>query len=412
VSRPVRVGARPYAGGMSWTQIFTTHEFWAGVPSGALVTGVVAPIITARSVRASDRRSAGQEQRMHTLKVEQEDLRSNRQIIREAANEFSAVCSSVVEKAIDSKGIFNTVMDAALTMEGKPDKKAMDKLEYAVDLMDETKRITTAFNKLRMVAPVAVLEKASALNAAVMALTRATTIPLGKPPLMRQAGWAFDDFTNAVRAELGLDPYTGEDAERAQSGYMELLTKQMNDYIKETQAEARRFGFLEPGALPVTTIKAGDLTQDHVGKLVGCHDPVSGFNYGAKIVEIIRKENGPNPGVLLRLSHPPIPGGKPAHEDRSRLRFDHELQLVEMPAEGMNDQPKFLGPVRRVAVRDLNIDDDISWPVQTDGTRSIGLRSTVKGFNADRTEMTLFVHRTDETVTVEVRPEDFFDKVA
>jgi hypothetical protein len=332
VSRPVRVGVRPYAGAMSWTQVFTTHQFWVGVPSGALVTGVVAPIITARSVRASDRRKAGQEERMHTLKVEQEDLRSNRQIIREAANEFSAVCSSVVEKAIDSKGIFNTIMDAMQTMEGKPDKKALDKLEYSVDLMDETKRITTAFNKLRLVAPNAVLEKASALNAAVMALTRATTVPLAKPPLLRQAGQGFEDFTNAVRAELGLDPYTGEDANRAQSGYMELLTKQINDYIKETQAEARRFGFLEPGAVPATTIRAGDLTQEHVGKFVGCHDPVSGFNYGAKILKVLRNEEHRNPGVLVRIQHPPIPGGMPARQERMRLKFEQEVQLVELPA--------------------------------------------------------------------------------
>ena len=55
-----------------------------------------------------------------------------------------------------------------------------------------------------------------------------------------------EDFTNAVRAELGLDPYTAEDVNRAGTTYMETLTKQMNDYIKETQEEARRYGFLEP----------------------------------------------------------------------------------------------------------------------------------------------------------------------
>jgi hypothetical protein len=111
---------------------------------------------------------------------------------------------------------------------------------------------------------------------------------------------------------------------------MEALTEQMNDYIKETREEFRRNGFHEPGAVSTTPIKAGDLTEGHVGKLVGCHDPRTGFNYGAKIVNVIRQEGGPNPGVLLRLRHPPMPSGKPAHEDRSRLRFDHELQLVEV----------------------------------------------------------------------------------
>jgi hypothetical protein len=306
-------------------------SFWWGGLAGTLVTGVIAPLITARSVRASDRRKAAQEERMDTLKADREDLRSNRQILRESANEFSAVCSSVFEKAIDSKGVFNSVLDAVQNMEGKIDKKALEKVEYAVDLMDEAKRITTAFNNLRVVAPVPVLQKASKLNAAVLALTQATTVPLAKPPLIAEAGKAMEDFTNAVRAELGLDPYTAADAENARKSYMETLTKQMNDYIKETQDEARRFGFLEPGAVPITTIKAGDLKENHVGKFVGCHAPEAGFNYGAKIMKVIRVEEGSKPGMLVRIQHPPIPGGNPAHQERMRLRFDQEIQLVEIP---------------------------------------------------------------------------------
>jgi hypothetical protein len=88
------------------SDFLTESSFWWGGLAGALVTGVVAPLITARSVRASDRRKATQEERMDDRKAEREDLRSNRQILRESANEFSAVCSSVFEKAIDAKGIF------------------------------------------------------------------------------------------------------------------------------------------------------------------------------------------------------------------------------------------------------------------------------------------------------------------
>jgi hypothetical protein len=283
-------------------------------------------------VRASDRRKATQEERMDALKAEREDLKSNRQILREAANAFSAVCSSVFEKAVDSKGVFNTVMDYVQNLNEIPDTKAMDKLEYAGDLMDETKRVTTAYN-LPVVAPVAVLEKATALNVAVLQLCKATTQPLAKPPLMLQAGKAMEDFTNAVRAELGLEAFTAEDVNRVGTTYMEVLTKQMNDYIKETQAEARRFGFLEPGAVPITSIKAGDLTEKHVGKFVGCHDPASGFNYGAKILKVIRNEGHRNPCMLVRIQHPPIPGGKPAHQERMRLRFEQEVQLVELPGQ-------------------------------------------------------------------------------
>lgn len=324
------------------SDFLTQPGFWWGVPLGAVVTGVIAPIITARSVRASDKRKADQEREMLALKAQQdekaqarkearEDQESNRKIIRETATAFGEVCSAILEKAMDNKSVFNAVMDAALTMEGMPDIKAMEKIEYSIDLMDETKKLTTAYNNLRVVAPVPLLKKATALNAAIMALVGATTMPLKKPPLMNQAGKAFDEFTNAVRTELGLDAYTAEDVERAKATYLDALQKQVSDYIKETQDEARKFGFLEPGSVPITTIQAGDLTDEHVGKFVGCHDPASGFNYGAKILKVIRVEEGSRPGMLVRIQHPPIPGGKPAHQERMRLRFEQEIQLVDLP---------------------------------------------------------------------------------
>jgi hypothetical protein len=81
---------------------------------------------------------------------------------------------------------------------------------------------------------------------------------------MQQAGKAMEDFTNAVRAELGLEAFTAEDVNRVGTTYMEVLTKQMNVYIKETREEARKFGFLEPGAVPITAIQAGD--DSHAGR--------------------------------------------------------------------------------------------------------------------------------------------------
>lgn len=140
------------------------------------LTGVSVPLLLGGLAYFSTRNS-------DTRKMKHEDLKSNRQILRETANEFSAVCSSVFEKAIESKGVFNTIMDFVQNMNEIPDAKAMDKLEYAVDLMEETKRITTAYNHLRVAAPVAVLEKASALNAAVLALCKATTVPLRQAAL-------------------------------------------------------------------------------------------------------------------------------------------------------------------------------------------------------------------------------------
>ncbi|BBY05415.1 hypothetical protein [Mycobacterium noviomagense] len=77
----------------------------------------------------------------------------------------------------------------------------------------------------------------------------------------------------------------------------------------------------------------------------------------------------------------------------------------------MTDQPRFLGKIQSVAVRDLSVAEDISFPITTSGTQSVGLRSTIQGFNDERTEMTIFVHKAGETVTVEVDPDQQFDRV-
>jgi hypothetical protein len=77
----------------------------------------------------------------------------------------------------------------------------------------------------------------------------------------------------------------------------------------------------------------------------------------------------------------------------------------------MTEQPRFLGPVRPAAVRSLNAGEDISLPIEQSGTRTIGLRSTIRSFNEHRTEMTLFIHKTGETVTVGVHPDQQFDRV-
>jgi hypothetical protein len=70
------------------TDVLTTHEFWAGVPSSAVV-GLAAPIIAARLSRHSDEFRADHEVKMDALKAEREDLKSNRQIIREPRPRFA-----------------------------------------------------------------------------------------------------------------------------------------------------------------------------------------------------------------------------------------------------------------------------------------------------------------------------------
>lgn len=84
--------------------------------------------------------------------------------------------------------------------------------------------------------------------------------------------------------------------------------------------------------ISIKRIKAGELTEENIGQYLGCHDPQAGANYGAKIKNIIRQEEHRNPGMLVWVRHPTVPGGRAAGEERMRLHFDHEVELFEMMA--------------------------------------------------------------------------------
>jgi hypothetical protein len=77
---------------MSWTHVLTTPRV-LGVPSGALISAVISPIITARSVRASDRRKAAQEDAMQTRKETREDKLRDEESLYSAAQEFAQVAT-------------------------------------------------------------------------------------------------------------------------------------------------------------------------------------------------------------------------------------------------------------------------------------------------------------------------------
>ena len=79
-----------------------------------------------------------------------------------------------------------------------------------------------------------------------------------------------------------------------------------------------------------TRIKASELTQEHVGKFVACHDEDSGANYGAKILRIARRDEGKAPGVSIWLRHPALSSGRPSRDGRAHVRFDQEFELIEM----------------------------------------------------------------------------------
>lgn len=77
-----------------------------------------------------------------------------------------------------------------------------------------------------------------------------------------------------------------------------------------------------------TPIRADELTDEHVGQLIECHDPSSGYNYGAEILRIVRREEGKAPGVSVWLRHPTLPSGRRSREGQAHVRFDEVFQLI------------------------------------------------------------------------------------
>jgi hypothetical protein len=352
------------------SDFLTQPGFWWGVPLGAVVTGVVAPIITARSVRASDKRKADQDVKMQALKVEQDEKMQVRKEEREdklrdqerlytAATDFVEVANDIVVSSIDVKGIFNALRDMFYDRVGMADPMADAKMDHGEKVMAQMMRIAVPVNTLKLVAPVDVLDSAMRTFEAVKTLIQQTTEPFAKPIAHQAAAAELNNFYNVFRQAVGREPYTDERARDQALSFMETLKKQRDDYIEEAKAEmkaagfkttpwdkrtaddgspqpddeAGRFGLVEPEAVPITTIKAGDLTEDHVGKFLRCQDSALGLNYGAKMLKVIRVEEGSRPSMLVRIQHPPMPGGKLAHQERIRLSFEQEIQLVKLPTQ-------------------------------------------------------------------------------
>ncbi|OXR39734.1 hypothetical protein B7C42_08195 [Nocardia cerradoensis] len=228
---------------MSWTHVLTTHEFWAGFPSGALVSGIVTPIITARAVRASDRRKFAQEDRVLDRKEARENKIRDEESLYNVAMEYVSVCNEILMNSVDIKGAFNAFRDMVFNRAGAPDPKADDKIDHASKVAEENKRIVQPYNRLRMVAPKNVIDAAVKLNAAMLAVLRATTEPLAQPVTRKAAADEMENFINVFRAEVGKEQYTASEAHEKTISFLANLKRQVNDYVEESREEMRAAGF-------------------------------------------------------------------------------------------------------------------------------------------------------------------------
>lgn len=86
-------------------------------------------------------------------------------------------------------------------------------------------------------------------------------------------------------------------------------------------------------AVTRTAITAGELTQQHVGEFIECHDPASGIYYGAEILRIVRRDEGKAPGVSIWLQHPTLRSGRLGRQGQAHVRFNEVFQLLGTPVD-------------------------------------------------------------------------------
>jgi hypothetical protein len=323
------------------SDFLTEPTFWWGGLAGSCVTAVIAPIITARSVRASDRRKFAQEEKVLDRKEEREDKLRDRQDLHTAAMEFVEVSSDILVTTIDMKGTFNVMRDWFYNRSGQDDPKADAKFDHAEKVMDAQMRIAVPVNKLKLVAPTEVLDAATRTTAAIMTTVQQTTEPFAGRVAHKAASDELNKFISVFREAAGRESYTDAATQAQVYAFMETLKKQVADYIEEAKTDMKAAGFK---TTPWDQSSANDTESP-----------------------------------------------EPDDEDPG---------------------PTFLGPTPLATVRSLSVGDDISLPIGQSGrTGTIGLRSTIRRFNDDRTQMTVFVHKPQKTVTLNVSPDQQFIKV-
>lgn len=216
----------------AFSDFLTQPGFWWGVPTGAIVSGIGAALIGARSTRKSDERKAAQENQVKA----QEREEKNKQQTREECLKFSDTVAEAMSKMIDSKGAFNSIRDM---IEGEA-ARLDDKLELAQNVTTEVQKVGVALTRLQMTAPTAILDKAVGCQYAVGAIAQSIVDPLRYQAAFVAAGKAFDEFKNTFRAYVDLDTYSSPEAAAAAKSYMEILKKQVDDYVAEVRAGQSR----------------------------------------------------------------------------------------------------------------------------------------------------------------------------
>ena len=219
-------------------EFVTTPEFLTGVSVPVLLGGAAY-----LSTRNSDHRKAAHEEKMQTLKDERDDKLREQERLYAAATDFAEVSTDILVTSIDIKDIFNSMRDWFYNRAGMDDPMADAKFDHSEKVTQAQMRIAVPINKLKLVAPVNVLDAATRTSLAIMETVKHTTEPFAQRVAHQAASEELTKFFNIFRQEVGREPYVDERAQQQALSFMETLKKQVDDYIEEAKAEMKAAGF-------------------------------------------------------------------------------------------------------------------------------------------------------------------------
>ncbi|STZ62313.1 Uncharacterised protein [Mycolicibacterium tokaiense] len=234
-----------------WFEIFTTHQFWAGV-GGTGVVGVLGTFLNNRfsdnrKFKHEDKKLGRQEDREDTTqahKETREDKLREEQTLIAAADEFAQICSGILVDTIDTEGAFNTIRDLMNNVQGKDDTAVEKKIAHGQKVADAQKRIAAPHYRLKMTAnSPAVLAASDRVVVAILAVARMTVEPFAVVMTQKVAADEMNNFAMVVRKELGKTEYTSDDSKKAVLSFLDTLQRQTDDFVEHARDEMKSAGF-------------------------------------------------------------------------------------------------------------------------------------------------------------------------
>ncbi|QOH56247.1 hypothetical protein [Rhodococcus rhodochrous] len=236
------------------SDFLTESSFWWGTGVGTIVAGTAGPLITAKALKASDRRKAKQEDKTNQDRRDFEEKQAkaarehDEKVQREkrayeACTEFYTLTTEILTGAIDVDGTFNMVRDTALTVSGQADPNVEAKIAFATEQTENLTKLGTVYNKVKFNAPKPIVGYATQLFQSVSAVNRTMTEPWAKLVALKTASEQLGIFMNGYRTHYGEEPYVEEDANVDSQTFLGLLEKQRDQFIEETKRDLRAAGF-------------------------------------------------------------------------------------------------------------------------------------------------------------------------